>query len=59
MNHHECLDNKTPKESLESIHTLVLSEISTNKVEPVELHDYGNIASKNEYPNKLYILCFV
>ena len=50
--------NKTPKEESYNIHALVISLITTNNEELVEVYGYGDIFSNGESSNNLYIVKF-
>ena len=43
---------------MENIDALVLTIMSTNKAEPVEVNGYVDIPSNDEAANPFYIFCF-
>ena len=47
----EFLDNATPKQELDTIYSLVLARISTNKAEIVEVNGYVAKYSNDEAAN--------
>ena len=53
------LENNAPKEEFNKIHTLVLSVMSPNNEELVEVNGYVAIAANNEAKNYFYVVCFI
>ena len=47
----EIFDNKTPQIELGNIHSFIISGISTNKAELVEVNGYDAISSNDEAKN--------
>ena len=54
----EFLGSKAPQVELENLNALIITVISINKSEILELNGYDDIYANDESENNVYIVCF-